>query len=224
MNYHIDTGLILQEFHAGGECPLCAIRKIVEENILAQFAEEAVMEDSARAKANERGFCAHHYDMLFLRENKLGLALQTSTRIDYLFGKLGRFDAKNAAKQAEYLDKALQSCLICDLIEFNMSRYFKTVAQMFAREAGFQAKLESTDGFCLAHYGALVAHAGSAGLKKKQYLSALCALEEKNLKRLRSELQWFCDKHDYRNANKPWGTAQDSLPRARVKLYGLKTK
>lgn len=224
MNYHIDTALIQQEFRASGECPLCAIRKIVEEHILEQFAEEAVMEDSARARANERGFCAHHFDMLFIRENKLGLALQTSTRLDHIARKLGAFEPKNAAKQAEYLEKTAATCLICDLIGENMTRYAKTAAQMFAREPAFRAQLESTRGFCLEHYRSLLAHSSSAGLKKKEYLAALMSLEQKNLERLRGELQWFCDKHDYRNATKPWGTAEDSIPRARVKLYGLKTK
>lgn len=45
MNYHIGTSLILQEFKPSCECPLCKIEKIVEENILFQFLNDAVMED-----------------------------------------------------------------------------------------------------------------------------------------------------------------------------------
>ena len=224
MNYHVDTGFILQEFHAGQECPLCAIKNIVEQQLLLTFLEEAVMEDSARQRANEKGFCGHHYDMMFARQNKLGLALQTTTRIDYLVKEMGAFSPKNAKKQIEVLEKATKTCVICDLIEFHMTRYYKTVAQMFAREKGFREMLTSTDGFCLEHYRELLKYSSSAGLKKKEYLSVLMAHEQKHLARIRGELQWFCDKHDYRNSNKPWGTSQDALPRARTKLHGEQTK
>ena len=224
MNYHVDTALILQEFHSGQECPLCAVKKIVERQLLSTFAEEAVMEDSARQRANEKGFCGHHYDMMFARENKLGLALQTTTRIDHMVKTMGAFAPKNAKKQIEYLEKATHTCVICDLIEFHMARYYKTVAQMFAHEKEFRQMLLSTDGFCMEHYRELLRYASSAGLKKKAYLSDLMAHQQSHLARIRGELQWFCDKHDYRNAVKPWGNAQDALPRARIKLHGEITK
>lgn len=62
MHYHISTGLILQEFPKGSECPLCEIKAIVERQIVDQFLNEAVMVDQYRDKVNRLGFCAHHYD------------------------------------------------------------------------------------------------------------------------------------------------------------------
>ena len=54
------------------------------------------------------------------------------------------------------------------------------------------------------------------------YISRLCAVQERNFMRLQSELKDFCDSHDYRNAYMPLGEAEKALPRMRVKLFGEK--
>ena len=222
MSYHIGTGLILQEFKPGCECPMCKIEKIVNENLLFQFLNDAVMEDDTRAKVNKLGFCAEHFDLLFARQNKLSVALQAITRTETLKKHIGAKDAKSAKKTAETLRKLTGTCIICDLVEDHMMRYAKTVAQMYAKESPFRAQLLSTRGFCIKHYASLLEHASCAGGKTKEYLADLTRLQSENLDRITNELQWFCDKHDYRNREKPLGSSADALPRIRVKLYGEK--
>lgn len=78
-------------------------RKIVEENILFQFLNDAVMEDDTRARVNKLGFCADHFDMLFARQNKLSVALQSITRTNALKKEIAAKDAKSAKKAAESL-------------------------------------------------------------------------------------------------------------------------
>ncbi len=73
MNYHIDTGLIIQKFNTDCECPICAIRKVAEEQFLHEFLNDSVMVPETRAKVNKLGFCAHHFDKLFARQNKLNI-------------------------------------------------------------------------------------------------------------------------------------------------------
>ena len=222
MNYHISTSLILQEFPKNTECPLCAIKKIVERNIVEQFLNDAVMEDHTRAKVNKLGFCKEHYDKLFLSQNKLSLALQAQTRMRTLQKLVDVSNPKQAKKQAEELKKTEKTCIICDLIEFNMVRYYKTLAQMFNHEPSFKEMLEKTKGFCLPHYAELLAYSNEAHGKAKEYVATLSALQQKNLDRMQVELQRFCDSHDYRNREKPLGSAQDILPRMRTKFYGEK--
>ena len=102
MNYHIGNMLIWQEFNDGNECPLCRIRNILETRLADQYLNESVMEDFQRRMVNERGFCAHHTDMLHARQNKLSLALQHITRLTALKGKLEiTADLKTAEKEAE---------------------------------------------------------------------------------------------------------------------------
>lgn len=150
MHYHISTGLILQEFPKGSECPVCEIRAIVEKQIVDQFLNEAVMVDNYRDKVNKRGFCAHHYDMLLAGNSKLGVALQAITRMKALAGNVTvPKNAKDAARQADAIDKAGETCLICDLIDFNMQRYYKTIAQMYGNEREFPAMLAGTKGVLL---------------------------------------------------------------------------
>lgn len=224
MHYHISTGLILQEFPKGSECPLCEIKAIVERQIVDQFLNEAVMVDHYRDKVNRLGFCSHHYDMLLAGNSKLGVALQAITRMKALTEKVKLpKNAKDAAKQAEAIEKAGETCLICDLIDFNMQRYYMTVAQMYGHEKEFPEMLKNTKGFCFHHYAELLKNAKHAGGATGEYCKLLAEIEKTNLERMTAELQWFCDKHDYRNREKPLGTSADALPRSRAKFYGKKT-
>lgn len=223
MNYHIDTGLIKDKFKTDCECPLCEIEAVAEEQFLHEFLNDAVMEETTRLKVNKTGFCAHHFDMLFNRQNKLSVALQISTRTSNIISGIEEVKSvKQAKKQAEALLKEKDSCIICNLLEDSMKKYYKTVAQLFMREKDFYKSMISTKGFCLKHYAMLLKYSASAGFAKKDYLSLLSSLQVKNLKRVQGDLDDFCDKHDYRNALKPMGNAETALPRMRTKLYGKK--
>ena len=223
MNYHIDTGLIKEKFAVDCECPLCEIKKVVEEQFLHEFLNDAVMEDNTRIKVGKFGFCDRHFDMLFSRQNKLSVALQIRTRANVLKQNLGELKSlKSAKKQVEYIEKAEKTCVICDLTEESMTKYYKTVAQMFAKEKDFYKTIISSKGFCMHHYAMLLKYAGSASVFAKDYVNLLSGAQMRGLERVDSDLKKFCDKHDYRNVNEPLGSAETALPRMRTKLYGKK--
>ena len=223
MNYHISTGLILQEFNNKSECPFCSIKKIVESQLVDQFLNEAVMVDNYRQHVNEKGFCRNHTEMLFSRSNKLGLALQHSTRLKTLASKIEITDnLKSAKKQGEFFKHSASTCIICDIAELSMVRYYKTVAEMYYNEPEFKKMLLSTNGFCFKHYGELLTYSNYAKSSTKSYIKELTTLEKKNTERIIDELIWFCDKHDYRNQDKPWNNSKDVLPRSIIKLHGDK--
>ena len=223
MSYHISTGLINEKFKESCECPLCAIKKKVEENLLYEFLNDAVMEETTRLKVNAKGFCDKHFDMLYKRQNKLSLALQIGTRTDEIMPLLKSPNSVKAAKKlSEKIAAASKSCIICELIDESMEKYYKTIAQMFAKEKDFAEKLKNTKGFCLFHYAKLLEYAGCAGLKSKEYIRLLAETEKEKFTALKKDLKTFCDKHDYRNAYMPLGDAETALPRMRVKLYGEK--
>ena len=223
MNYHIDTGLIYEKFKEDCECPLCEIEKIVQEQFLHEFLNDAVMEDNTRISVGKKGFCDKHFDMLFSRQNKLSVALQVGTRAEKILPLLSPVKSAGAAKKrATEIETAAKTCVICDLIEESMIKYYKTVAQMFTHEKDFYKLLFSSKGFCLKHYAELLKYSSSAGFAVKEYLSVLTNVEEKNFKRVQNELKAFCDSHDYRNAYKPLGDAENALPHARIKFYGKK--
>lgn len=223
MNYHIDTGLILEKFKTDCECPLCEIKQIVEEQFLHEFLNDAVMEDNTRIKVGKLGFCARHFDMLFSRQNKLSVALQIGTRVDKLYSLIDEVHSvKGGIKQADALMKSASTCAICEYAEDSMIKYYKTVAQLFLNEKSFIKILLGTKGFCLEHYAELLRYAKYAGYMSNEYSEILSGIEKRHLERLKGELKDFCDSHDYRNAGKPLGSAETALPRMRTKLYGKK--
>ncbi len=223
MNYHIDTGLIKEKFNVDCECPLCEIQRVVEEQFLHEFLNDAVMEDNTRIKVGKLGFCDKHFDMLFIRPNKLSVALQVRTRIEKLQAQFGEITSvKQGLKMAKELEKASSTCIICDLVEESMTKYYKTIAQMYANEKDFYKTLIGTKGFCMKHYTQLIKHSKCASVFAKDYLKNLSGVQIRNLERVQADLKKFCDKHDYRNANEPLGTAETALPRTRTKLYGKK--
>ena len=225
MHYHIGNMLIYQEFKPGCECPLCRIRNILENRLAEQYLNDAVMEDDQRKKVNERGFCAHHTQMMLARKNKLSLALQHVTRITTLKAKLEVTDnVKLALKQAEYFAHCGETCVICDSVEDSMVRYYKTIAEMYDGEPKFKDVLLKTNGFCLEHFGALLKYARYARGKKKDYIYTLTKLERDVLNKLLEDLQWFAAKHDYRNADKPWNGADKAPERSIYKLHGIEAK
>lgn len=223
MNYHIDTGLIYEKFNVDCECPLCEIKKVVEEQFLHEFLNDAVMEDTTRIKVGKEGFCSRHFDMLFSRQNKLSVALQISTRVEklaHLFEPAKSFS--QAKKLASQLQDSQNTCAICYYVEESMVKYYKTIAQMFTKEKDFYKILIASKGFCLPHYTQLLKYSYCAGFGTKEYLNVIGGTQKRNIERLQKELKRFCDKHDYRNALEPLGSAETALPRMGEKLYGKK--
>ena len=224
MRYHISTSLILQEFpKTSNVCPLCEIRKIVENNLAEQYLNEAVMVTGVRYKVNEKGFCARHFDKLFEGQSKLGLALQCVTRLNVLMDDMTpSASVRLAKKKAQKLSARETTCVICDSVEEHMQRYYKTVAELYLEEEDFRDLLGFSRGFCLHDYAQLVLNGSYAGSKAKEYVNLLAKTEKENYLNLQSDLQWFCDRHDFRNAGKDLGKAKDALPRTRARLYGNK--
>jgi len=224
MRYHISTALILQEFSKlDSECPLCEMRSIVEKNVVEQYLNEAVMVTGVRFKVNEKGFCPDHFDMLFAGQSKLGLALQCVTRMNVLKENLNTpANYRVAKKQAEKLIASEKTCIICDTVEDHMQRYYKTVAELYYNEEDFREIVGYTKGFCLKDYAQLVMNAKYASTRVNEYVKTLAELEKKNFEKVQTDLQWFCDRHDFRNAGKDLGGAKDALPRTRTKIYGKK--
>ena len=224
MKYHIDTGIIYEKFGEKCNCPLCEIKKIVEEQLLGEFLNDAVMEDNTRILVGKKGFCVNHFDMLFSRQNKLSVALQVKTFSDKTLEKFiePAGSAKNAKKLADKIENATNTCVICDYLEESMIKYYKTIARMFANEKDFYKVLFASKGLCMHHYAELLRYSSYAGGFAKQYLDTLSKVQKTAFASEGELLDAFCAKHDYRNALKPLGNAENALPTFRERLYGKK--
>lgn len=221
MNYHINTILVWDSFKKKDECPLCLIESAIEKQIVSQYLNEAVMEDDYRIDVNKYGFCKTHFKNLYDGENKLGLALQTDTRLKHLTKLLKNTDnIKEAVKISQSIKKELSTCIVCKVVEFDMSRYFETIPKMYNNEKEFADLFKKSKGFCLKHFARLLDTAKFAAGGTKEYLKDLTLIEKENIERLEKELLFFTEKFDYRNSEKSWGTSEDALPRSINKIHG----
>lgn len=222
MQYHVSTGLIVKHFEKDCFCPLCTIEKIVEQNVCREMLADACMDDDVRKRVNALGFCEKHFNTLLSMPSKLGLALQCGTRISSLeanaFTKPS--NAFKAKKQGKQLLNQTKTCLICDYIEGEMVKYYKTIAQMYACEPEWRERLSQTDGFCLTHYAKLLEYSVYAANKAKEYLNELYNLQQKRVDKTQELLARLCARHDYRNLGTPLGEAQNALPFAAELFYG----
>lgn len=223
MKYSIGTNLIHSEFNGKSYCALCEIKKIIDERVTEQFLEEAVMEDHVRAKVNKLGFCEKHFDKLYEGRSKLGLALQCHTRLKtFIDAIIPTQNVKKAKSLAERIKKTSSTCIICETVDEHMERYKQTIAKMYSCEEDFRKKFSEEKSICLNHFADLLESSPYAGKFSGEFLKNLFDIEITSNSILSDEIRAFCDRFDYRNAQKPLGEEKNALPKTRIKMYGKK--
>lgn len=245
MKYHIDTIPIWDALHTNSECPLCALRRKTERLLIARNLGAAVMSPDTRLKVNEKGFCPHHQVMLYNQPggNRLGHGLMMLSHLQTLRPKLERALNKpgqsghaktglarmfsragnNQAEQARSpLSDLAESCLICDELRVQSQRQAASLLHLWKTDKAFRDAFARSKGLCLSHTELTIAMADEllAGNTLETYIKTARALLSESLARLEEELNWFTQKFDYRNAQKPWGDSKDALERTVNKLRG----
>ena len=241
MREQIHTIPVNEAFDAHDECPFCFMERKVEQSAIRFVAGPGAsyMEPDVRGATDRAGFCVHHMQKLYTYGNALGNGLMLQTYLacfleDFqrekeefvmpekkpLFGK-----RKQPVSDDPYwkrLRTKVESCYICDKMEYNMSRYYKTFFTLL-KEPEFRAKVENSKGFCMTHFAQLMQNANQM-LPKGQtewFYGTIPALTKKNLIRVKEDLDWFIAKFDYRNAGADWKNSKDALSRTMQKLETL---
>lgn len=204
------------EDHALG-CPVCSLHRMLEENELELILGASMMEPDIRIKTNDQGFCKIHYDMMFTRKNRLGMALTLESHLDELReeirpGLLGSPAAKPVRRIAELED----SCYVCERVAFHFEHMIETIVLLYDKDEAFTEKLKSQPYFCLPHYKKLLECAQRRLPKKRAAdFTTLCtAITGAYFDELRADVSWFCKKFDYRYNDEPWGNSKDAVERA----------
>lgn len=199
-------------------CPVCALFNMLEENELDLILGASMMEPDVRIKTNREGFCRSHYDMMFTRKNRLGMALtlqshlnelREETKTGSLFGDIG-------AKAARRINDLEKTCYVCRRIDFNFSHMLETIILLFDSDENFPCKFSAQPYFCLPHYRMLLEN-GKSRLSKKKYpdfVKAASLVVEPYFDKLRGDIDWFCKKFDYRFNDEPWLDSKDAVERA----------
>jgi hypothetical protein len=234
MKETIYTIPVLDGFTQGGPCAFCNMARKLETEAVDYALGPAYMEDDIRMETNRLGFCRRHYEEMYGKENKLGLALLAHTHLQQLNRDLDRllqegptakplFGGKktpdSVEKAAAYLEEVDRSCFICRKVAQTFTRYVDTFFYMW-QQGGIQGEVARADGFCLPHF-ALLLRTGRQKLNPKAYgdfTAALAPLQRKALQTLEADLDWFIKKFDYRNSSEPWKNSKDAVPRALLKI------
>ena len=236
MKYTLDTIPVLDAYKTGCECPMCKLKILCEDQYLDTMLASAYMEPEWRIRSNETGFCTRHFELMYHRRNRLGLALMTHTHMQEVIKSLEGILAGQDAKKGLFARRAkddgsnmparirarVDGCVICEQVDTALRRYGYTIAQLYFTNSEFKGMFEQSKGFCLPHL-ALVLELAEETLSSSQFAEfkkAAAKLELENLKRVEGELEWFTLKFDYRNDGKPWGNSKDAPERAINKLMG----
>ena len=202
-------------------CPMCALYRKLEENELELILGASMMEPDVRIKTNEQGFCRTHYDMMFTRKNRLGMALTLESHLaelsrDLSKGLVGTVIGRPDQKPAKRIAALEKSCYVCTRIDFHFQHMAETAVLLFDTDENFVEKMKKQPYFCLPHYRLLLEKAAARLGKKK--LADFADVTERVVKgymeTLLGDVSWFCKKFDYRYENEPWKNSKDSVERA----------
>lgn len=243
MKQHIDTAPLWESYREDCECPLCLLNAKAEASNVDYFLGESVMEPSQRIEVNQKGFCARHFKMMYDAGNRLGLALMTQTymreTVKFLrenadkartaaaeeagkpiFKRIGGKRGASFGEVTAELKGMNGQCLMCRHIRESMDRYIYTLLYMYRHEPEFPKLFSESKGMCLKHYAETLEAAPKhlAGDTLTRFVDTLTGIELKNFERLEDEIDWFTQKFDYRNQDKPWGNSRDAVKRSVNKL------
>ena len=199
-------------------CPLCALYRKLENDELELILGASMMEPDIRIRTNRQGFCRLHYDLMFGRKNRLGMALTLESHLAELKKELrdGGLGGGQGSKPIRRISELEQSCYVCGRIAPNFEKMLDTAVSLWDTDEDFPVKLRAQPYFCLPHYRRLLEY-GQRRLGKKKnpaFAAALSAVVEGYLDTLQTDISWFCRKFDYRYQDEPWNNSKDAVERA----------
>ena len=196
-----------------------------------------------RAETDKMGFCRDHYKKIFHYGNRLGTGLILTTHFkkknEELKQQIKMFSPKKASmlghfKKAKlnpdnpqtslgtWIKEQNNSCYVCDYSKNTYARYLDTFFELYRKNKEFQELFKNSKGFCLPHFGDLVetAEALLSDKEKSEFYQQLFSLMTENLQRVTDDLEWFCDKFDYKNKDADWKNSKDAIQRGMQKSAG----
>ncbi len=199
-------------------CPFCALYNKLENDELELILGASMMEPDVRIKTNKTGFCRTHYDMMFVRKNRLGMALTLESHLDLLKKELkdGGLGGGTGSKPIKRIGELENTCYVCERISFNFEHMVETAVLLWNSDPDFPKKLEGQPYFCLPHYRKFLQYGQNKLPKKRvqEFAKQVEAIEERYLEELKEDVSWFCKKFDYRYDEEPWYNSKDSVERS----------
>ena len=123
---------------------------------------------------------------------------------------------KSEAQKFPLAREKAEDCFVCRRTQWGMEHLLDTLVQTWAKEKDFQKSFSDQPMLCLPHYYSLCETAKKSLSKKDgdKFIAAAAEVARNGLTELRTDVRWFCDKHDYRNASADWGNSRDAVERS----------
>jgi hypothetical protein len=210
------------------ECFLCALEDEVERKYMDTYLSELVMDASSREEIiKSRGFCNHHFYKMLIAASKPGssdghgIALVNESIVE----KLVRDLHKQRNHHIDDLHKLLATknkCPACiHLGEFSRMYTEKIIELLSSGNEEFLKLLKESKGFCIPHFVKSVQVAKDVELAQSQkIIKTLIEIEEKNLRRLNSELAEYVKRQSYEFSEKDRSAIADIVLRSVEKIAG----
>ena len=242
MKEKIYTIPLMDAFKADDECPFCFIERNLEQHAIdfVLGSGASYMEDDVRAETDKLGFCRRHYKKMFDYGNRLGSGLILTTHFKKKNEELkqqskmfspGKASMLSHFKKAQtdsdhpktnigmWIKEQQKTCYICDYYKNTYARYLDTFFELYRKNPDFKELFKASKGFCLNHFADLVENAETilSDKEKKSFYEILFPLMTENLQRVTDDLEWFCDKFDYKNKDADWKNSRDAVQRGMQK-------
>jgi len=209
---------IWDAFNEDKECPVCVLKKQVEEKIMTRIlGNDFFIDNRFTDDLKVFGFCDVHLDKLLKKQDRLtfGIILnrmmeQEIAQIESLKNKKKIFKKK---KEVEYLHE--KECYLCNKIDEFMDLYYDSIITLYKKKDEFKDKFVNSKGFCLEHFWKLYDSTNS-----KAFRNELIDVQLKNMKSTKEDLVYYLDKFDHKNDHLPWKNTRDSIERTIIKLNG----
>lgn len=226
---------------AHDECPFCFVERSVERDLLdfCLGSGSSYMEADIRDMTDRAGFCRPHFKKMFDYGNTLGNAWILKTHYMRMISEMkGQFKSfkpgktslmdklkKNAESDNPigiWITEKTESCYICKQFKDTYERYLDTFFYMYTRDEAFREKIRTGKGFCLPHFGDLIAMADRKlnDKDKAAFYDMVLPLMEENMQRLAEDVAWMVEKFDYKNKDADWKNSRDAIQRGMQKLKG----
>ena len=194
-------------------CPFCRMEKMLEEQYVKFITGDAMMEPNIRIETNKKGFCHRHFSQMFESGQKLPNALILESHLQEIIDNYmpKKLKGKPEKKQLEGIKKELDSCYVCDRIEWDMKHFAATIFVEWAKGEEFHRLYNEQPFICLKHYSFIMETAtGKVGMPSKHladFHAETAALTKNYLESLKGDITHFCSMFDYRSKGQEWGTS-----------------
>lgn len=219
MKPNITTIPITDLFSETAGCPVCRMRRMLEEQYVEYITGAAMMAPDVRVQTNRTGFCNRHFSLMVKNGPRLSNALLLQTHIDELRKKV--FPKKNTDLPDKKMVAAIRendgTCYVCDRIERDILHLLATVYVQFGTDPEFRKQYKAQDYICLDHYALVMTNANKKAMDKKtfaEFCEATNELSKGYMDTLYDDVTHFTTMYDYRNQGGDYKNSKDSIERA----------